>query len=53
MRTSRVSGTLSHSFPVAMTAAVSVTPIPAANAPIAPAMFVWLSEPITSIPGCT
>ena len=47
MSTRIVSGTRSHNRPVAMTAAVSVAPIPAANAPTAPTMFVWLSLPIT------
>ncbi len=35
-----VSGTRSQSWPFAITAAVSVAPIPAANAPSAPTMFV-------------
>src|SRR5256885_866437 len=40
MSTRIVSGTRSHNCPFAITAAVSVAPIPAANAPTAPTMFV-------------
>src|SRR6266550_890162 len=52
MSTRSVSGTRSQSRPEAMTAAVSVAPMPAAKAPTAPTMFVWLSLPMMSSPGC-
>src|SRR5207247_2454347 len=52
MYTRSVSGTPSQRRPEAITAAVSVAPMPAAKAPTAPTMFVSLSLPMMSSPGC-
>jgi len=48
-----VSGTLSHSCPVAIAAATSVEPTPVAKAFRAPAIQVWESVPMTVCPGLT
>ncbi len=46
-----VSGTLSQRLPVAQTPAISVAPMPVANAPTAPDVVVCESVPRTSWPG--
>ena len=46
-----VSGTRSHSSPVAQSAAISLRPMPAPNAPSQPKCVVWLSAPRISLAG--
>ena len=49
-----VAGTSTLStLPSAQTAAISVAPMPKANAPSAPCVVVWLSVPTTTAPGRT
>ena len=48
-----VSGTLNQILPFNKTYATSVWPIPVANAPIAPVVFVWESPPTYTSPGRT
>ena len=47
-----VPGTSTFStLPSAQTEAISVAPMPKANAPSAPWLVVWLSVPTTTLPG--
>ena len=42
-----------RTVPSAQTEAISVAPMPKANAPRAPWLVVWLSVPTTTVPGRT